>query len=123
MQADAPVNELFGCCCACNKQHPVNNIVLMASPGTFQALHSSASVSVASEGCVSAAQVNEPLERAFHLLPWLVSGTLAVTLAQVLKADLAKGWAAWLQALIAIGVGVGALAVTWGYMEQVLPLQ
>ena len=45
------------------------------------------------------------------MLPWLYGGTVAVVLALVLlKADLTKGWAAWLQAVVTIGVGLAAAA-------------
>lgn len=59
----------------------------------------------------AAAQADKPLERAFHVLPWLYGGTMAVVLALVLlKADLTRGWAAWLQALVTIGAGLAVAA-------------
>ena len=70
-----------------------------------------------------AAQENITLLWAFHLLPWLASGTVAVIVAQLLKADLEKGWAAWLQALVTISVALGTLVVLALHSEEVLPIQ
>ena len=45
------------------------------------------------------------------MLPWLYGGTVAVVLALViLKADLTKGWAAWLQATVTLSVGLAVAA-------------
>ena len=58
-----------------------------------------------------AAQADKPLERAFCVLPWLYGGTVAMVLALVLlKADLTRGWAAWLQATVTLGVGLAVAA-------------
>lgn len=58
-----------------------------------------------------AAQAAKPLERAFRMLPWLYGGTVAVVLALViLKADLTKGWPAWLQATVTLSVGLAVAA-------------
>lgn len=45
------------------------------------------------------------------MLPWLYGGTVAVVLALVLlKTDLTKGWPAWLQAAVTVGVGLAIAA-------------
>ncbi len=45
------------------------------------------------------------------MLPWLYGGTVAVVLALViLKADLTKDWARWLQATVTLSVGVAVAA-------------
>lgn len=69
---------------------------------------------------MSAAQKSITLKGCLYLLLWLASGSVTVIVAQLMKADLAKGWAAWLQALVTIGVGVGFLAVCGMYVEKVL---
>ena len=65
-----------------------------------------------------AAQANKPLQLAPRLLPWLVAGTVSVILAQILKADLEKGWAAWLQAFVTVGIGFGAFVLTLWYIDE-----
>ncbi len=67
---------------------------------------------------------NRPLILAIRLLPWLVSGTVAIGLAQVMKADLEKGWAAWLQAFVTVTIGTGDGYLTWMSIcdnDEVLP--
>ena len=68
-----------------------------------------------------AAQDDGPLQLAYRLVPGLVSGTVAVILAQLFKADLAKGWAAWLQALVTIGCSFGAMLIVGICRMKVLP--
>ncbi|CAL5222847.1 g5272 [Coccomyxa viridis] len=61
---------------------------------------------------------NRPVKLALRLLPWLVAGAVAIILAQVLKTDLEKGWATWLQALVTIGIGAGADKAPQGASED-----
>ena len=69
-----------------------------------------------------AAQKHKALHLAIRLLPWLVSGAMAVILAQVMKADFAKEWAAWLQAIIIVGVSFGGPLNIALCLEKVLPI-
>ena len=65
------------------------------------------------------------MKLALRLLPWLVAGAVAIILAQVLKTDLEKGWATWLQALVTIGIGAGAVGIAGVWVdhctEEVMP--
>ena len=61
------------------------------------------------------------MHAAVRLLPCLASGVVTIVVAQLYKTDLAKGWAAWLQVLVTIGVGWGALLVFICCLEQVTP--
>ncbi len=100
-------------------------ILLVTIPCIFQAAclpYAAVPASMAAKGLLIAAQENKTVQWAFHLLPWLASETVTVVVAQLLKADLAKGWAAWLQALVTTGIGLGALLVSGIYSEEVPPI-
>ena len=123
----AQLKRLFSLCRRCSSQRTIQPWQLLswwlplASSGGACSPNLYLFLSVR-YGFMSAVQEKVTLQAALYLLLWLASGSLTVIVAQLMKVDLEKGWANWLQALVTIGVGAGFIALSGMYIEKVLPM-